>query len=233
MAMKVPSAIILDLGGVLVDSAPAIAEGYRRGFEIEGLKLPFTARQIGYLRGIGKYNTHTSAIKALLSLLKSGARLDEILWQDKAEQILDTLVENELSEEDGSIVTAIYATSDRFYRSDESSEYVTEFPGVREGIAALKAKGIKLGIVSNTESWRVRMLLNRIGGPHFDVILASDTVIEKKPSGAGILQAISALGAEPSGTYYAGDTLKDIQAARHAGCKSGGQAAGLQRLSLL
>ncbi|MDE1810784.1 MAG: HAD family hydrolase, partial [Candidatus Micrarchaeota archaeon] len=173
-----------------------------------------------YLRGIGKYNAHTSAIGALLSILKSGARIDDILWQESAEKILDTLVENELSDADMRVASAIYAASDRFYRSEESASYLSEFPGVRDGISALRTKGIRLGIVSNAESWRVRMLLHRIGEPHFDVVLASDTVKEKKPSGVGILQAIRALGAEPKETYYAGDTLKDIQAARNAGCRS-------------
>ncbi|MDE1833107.1 MAG: HAD family hydrolase [Candidatus Micrarchaeota archaeon] len=211
--------MLFDLGGVLVDTSRAVAEGYRRGFAASGMEFEFTAEQILHLRGIGRYNSHMEAIRALVAISSSGSRIDGILSQANAENILDTLIENELSDSEERKAAAIEAAFRAFNDSIEVSAYMLAFPGAREGLERFRSAGVRLGVVSNADRRRVTVLLNALGNPSFDVVLSSDDV-ESKPSGDGILRAMRTLSADSRRTYYVGDSVKDVQAARQAGCKS-------------
>ena len=69
----------------------------------------------------------------------------------------------------------------------------TLFPGAPELLRELKARGIRLGIVS------------------------SDRVKRHKPDPEGLLAAMSRLGAGPEETLFCGDTVLDAGAAQNAG----------------
>lgn len=93
------------------------------------------------------------------------------------------------------------------------------YPGVVEGLQALRRNGIALGCVTNKAGRFTELLLARTGlRGYFGVVVSGDTVARKKPHPDPLLHAASALGADPSQTLMVGDSLNDVQSARAAGC---------------
>ncbi|HUY70173.1 MAG TPA: HAD family hydrolase [Candidatus Baltobacteraceae bacterium] len=213
-------AMIFDIGGVLVDTSHAIAEGYRRGFAANGIGFPFTADQVRHLRGIGKYNDHREAIRALAAISISGASIDAILWQDTAESIIDAVIQNTISGEAEATLDKAAEAFNGFYKSGAAVPFLKEFPGTRECLHKLSERGYRLGVVSNSDRAWASVMLEPIGEPLFSVVLTADDVEAPKPSPSGIKQAMAVLDADPRYTYYIGDSVKDIRASRGAGCSA-------------
>jgi putative hydrolase of the HAD superfamily len=93
-------------------------------------------------------------------------------------------------------------------------------PEAPEALAALKARGLKLGIVSNVLSrGQVRSDLERYGiAGLFDAVLTSSEFGRRKPDPAIFLKAAELVGAGPSECAYVGDRVsRDIVGARRAG----------------
>ncbi|MFP5344423.1 MAG: HAD hydrolase-like protein, partial [Gammaproteobacteria bacterium] len=64
------------------------------------------------------------------------------------------------------------------------------FPGVREGMAGLKAQGIQLGCVTNKIARFTEPLLKRLSvRDEFGVVVSGDTLAQKKPHPAPLLYA--------------------------------------------
>ena len=62
-------------------------------------------------------------------------------------------------------------------------------------------------------------LLDRVGfSAYFRHVVSGDTLEQKKPHPAPVLDACRALGVAPSAMLVIGDSLNDAQAARAAGC---------------
>jgi pyrophosphatase PpaX len=103
------------------------------------------------------------------------------------------------------------------------------YPGISEMLRTLKARGFKLGIVTNKgrdfefEGKRVgcRYELKEVGiADLFSAVIGFDDVREQKPHPEGINLALNQLGSEPDITLFVGDSAVDIQAAQNAGCWS-------------
>lgn len=93
-------------------------------------------------------------------------------------------------------------------------------PGIVEVIAEARARGIRLGIVSNAHSGRShRALLASHGlADAFGVQVYSDEVGMRKPHPGMIELAAAALGVTPAQCWYVGDTQdRDVVAGRRAG----------------
>lgn len=96
----------------------------------------------------------------------------------------------------------------------------TLMPDARKLLAALKAKGLKLGIVSNNYA-SIRQTLDELGvTDFFDCIVISEEVSLQKPDPAIIRLACGQCGAEPHETLYVGDHPFDITCAHGAGAKA-------------
>ncbi len=83
----------------------------------------------------------------------------------------------------------------------------------------LKAKGIKLGIVTRNRFASVARALenfDRIAPADFDVIITRDDTHAPKPSPEGIMAAIDRVGVKPYETVMVGDVVLDIEAGRAA-----------------
>jgi len=102
--------------------------------------------------------------------------------------------------------------------------------GTGDILTILRNTGFKLGLITNAGRKAIkeavfRFKLDRI----FHVTVTRNDVVLIKPSGQGILAALSALGAEKDEAVFIGDSISDILAARHAGVKVisllGGQCA--------
>ena len=85
-------------------------------------------------------------------------------------------------------------------------------------IRELKARGIRLGIVSTKRSDTLEAILENRGVlGELDLIIGSDRVKRHKPDPEGLLAAMSRLGAGPEETLFCGDTVLDAGAAQNAG----------------
>ena len=93
------------------------------------------------------------------------------------------------------------------------------YPGVREGLAALRARGWRLACVTNKPLAFARALLEATGlASSFDVVFGGDSFERRKPDPLPLLRTCEALGASPSRTLMIGDSSNDAKAARAAGC---------------
>lgn len=95
--------------------------------------------------------------------------------------------------------------------------YTEFFPGVLEGIAALREQGIKVGLVTN--KWRAltdEFLQARNIAELFDVVVAGDDCPRNKPYPDMLEKAMSTLGVLPTETVMVGDSRNDALAGRAA-----------------
>ncbi len=94
-------------------------------------------------------------------------------------------------------------------------------PGTREALDRLRAGGLRLGVVSNSDG-RVEEALIAAGlRDCFDVVLDSALLGVEKPDPAIFLAALGALGVAPSDALYVGDLYDvDVVGARAAGMEA-------------
>jgi phosphoglycolate phosphatase len=93
------------------------------------------------------------------------------------------------------------------------------YPGVLEGLRALKAHGLKLACLTNKPTAFAQPLLQAKGlTDFFDLVFGGDAFERKKPDPLPLRMACRALGCAPGSTLVIGDSSNDAQAARAAGC---------------
>lgn len=81
----------------------------------------------------------------------------------------------------------------------------------------LRAKGVKIGVVSNKFDLAVKELCEKYFSGLIDVAIGQSDEIPPKPSPFGIFKAIKKLDAEKNSTIYVGDSEIDVQTAQNAG----------------
>lgn len=95
--------------------------------------------------------------------------------------------------------------------------------GAEAAVAALKLRGIPVGIVSrNCQASIERALTHflRFGPGDFDVVISRDDSVAPKPHPDSVLMAAARLGVDPGGVLMVGDFRFDMQAGRSAGAVS-------------
>lgn len=107
---------------------------------------------------------------------------------------------------------------DRCYTA-VNGKYTTMYDGVQEGLDELRAQGFPLACVTNKSGRFTLPLLESVSIAHyFTIVVAGDTLPQKKPDPEPLLHACDKLGVEPGEMLMIGDSLNDAQAARAAGC---------------
>lgn len=102
---------------------------------------------------------------------------------------------------------------------DVNGQHSAVYPGVPEGLALLKARGVVLACLTNKPTAFARPLLRLKGlDGYFSVVFGGDAFERKKPDPLPLLKTCEALGTEPSRTLMIGDSSNDARAARAAGC---------------
>jgi phosphoglycolate phosphatase len=100
-----------------------------------------------------------------------------------------------------------------------NGRHTTIYPGVREGLAALKKAGFPLACVTNKSGRFTRPLLEHMDlAPFFSVTVAGDTLPQRKPDPAPLMYACAQFGVKAHEMLMIGDSVNDAQAARAAGC---------------
>ena len=92
------------------------------------------------------------------------------------------------------------------------------YPGVKQGLAYLKAAGYKLGCVTNKVAQFTEPLLKDLGiYQEFAIVVSGDTLPVKKPDPGPLLHAANYFGVSPARSTMIGDSVSDVKAARAAG----------------
>ncbi len=100
-----------------------------------------------------------------------------------------------------------------------NGEHSAVYAGVREGLHALRARGLVLACLTNKPTAFALPLLEKKGlGGYFTRVFGGDAFERKKPDPLPLLKTCEALGTEPSRTLVIGDSSNDARAARAAGC---------------
>jgi phosphoglycolate phosphatase len=93
------------------------------------------------------------------------------------------------------------------------------YPGVSEGLEALRRMGMPLACVTNKSERFTVPLLEHLGlARYFEQVIAGDTLARKKPDPAQLLHACRGFGVAPGDMLVIGDSVNDAEAARAAGC---------------
>lgn len=93
------------------------------------------------------------------------------------------------------------------------------YPGVAEGLQALRDMGWALACLTNKPLAFARDLLTAKGlAGHFSQVFGGDSFERKKPDPLPLLKTCEALGMAPAETLMVGDSSNDAQAGHAAGC---------------
>ena len=95
-------------------------------------------------------------------------------------------------------------------------------PGVRETLAALRARGLHLGMVSNIDNDQLEHLLEIAGvRGDFDAVLSSERARSCKPAPAIFERALASAGCAAGEAIFVGDSLfHDVGGANELGMRS-------------
>ena len=106
---------------------------------------------------------------------------------------------------------------DAHYRR-ENGRHASVYPGVLEGLQAMRDAGLKLAVVTNKPiGFAVPLLADTGLAQYFDLVVGGDTVARKKPDPMPMLHVCAQLGIAPEQVVAIGDSLNDALAARAAG----------------
>ncbi|MBI4988541.1 MAG: phosphoglycolate phosphatase [Rhodocyclales bacterium] len=93
------------------------------------------------------------------------------------------------------------------------------YPGVVEGLQALRRAGLKTACVTNKAAAFTEQLLASTGlADLLDMTVSGDTLPEKKPHPLPFLHICTSFGIAPAEALVIGDSRNDVAGARAAGC---------------
>ena len=121
------------------------------------------------------------------------------------------------ADEDGAPEEAAFA---RFLASYRENVCVASqlYPGVVEGLAALRGDGAALAVVTNKPGDLARTLLGVLGiAASFEAIIGDGDGFPRKPDPAAALSVLAKVGASPDRAVMVGDGLPDMRLGRALG----------------
>jgi phosphoglycolate phosphatase len=149
------------------------------------------------------------------------APLDPVLIKSFVGKGIANLVSKTLKDAVGEVgPSALKVAVANFERQYEKcfGDTSVPFPGVVDGIEALRAKGMRLACITNKSARFTEPLLERTGlRPYFELVLSGDSLPAKKPDPLPLIHAAEFFGAAQSEVLLIGDSTNDAQAARAAG----------------
>ena len=113
----------------------------------------------------------------------------------------------------------LYARMYEDYNAAYNAEphYLTEaYGGIPEMLAELKARGIRLAVLSNKPHFATRATIEKFFPDTFDIVNGGRDGVPLKPDPTSLLVTISALASSSSECAYIGDSDVDMQTAKNA-----------------
>lgn len=91
------------------------------------------------------------------------------------------------------------------------------YPGIMSLLQQLKARGVKMAIVSNKLHPAVQELNQRFFSAYISTAVGESATVRRKPNPDAVLAALDELGSSPSEAIYVGDSEVDLATAQNAG----------------
>jgi len=121
--------------------------------------------------------------------------------------------------DDSSTPPQVALDSFRRHYAKENGCQSTLYPGVIEGLEALKAKGIPMAVITNkAEAFTLPLLKSAGLAGYFSVVVSGDLLPKAKPDPMSLIWACGRLGVSPDDAVFIGDSINDFLAGRAAGC---------------
>ena len=122
--------------------------------------------------------------------------------------------------EDDSPAPAEALASFRRHYARENGRRTQLFPGAREGLEAIRAKGLPMAVITNKAEAFTRPLLEMTGlAEFFSVVVSGDNLPRHKPDPMSLVWTCGRLGVSPTDALFIGDSINDFLAARAACCR--------------
>ena len=205
-------AVIVDLDGTMVDTLGDFCVALN--LMLADLPAPFSDRQVSRAtveRLVGKGSEHL--IKSVLehaSRALAAINFDDVTHAAKTPEAA--------APPEHPLYPQAWALYQRHYLA-VNGQHAHVYPGVLDGLAQLKARGLKLACLTNKPTAFAQALLQDKGlAPFFEHTFGGDSFARKKPDPLPLLKTCEALGTAPARTLMVGDSSNDAQAARAAGC---------------
>lgn len=182
-------AVLFDLDGTLVDSAPDLWRAMNHVLENRG--------------------TPPLPLEQVRDLVGNGARflLARGFWG------LDATPPE--GDEDFEAAVKEFLEFYRIHITDHSHPY----PGVVRALEWLRNEGYALGVVTNKPAYLTHIMLENLNlTGFFSTVIGGDTLPQRKPEPHPILHALKQLGQHPGSGVMVGDSETDALAAKNAGC---------------
>lgn len=110
----------------------------------------------------------------------------------------------------------------RSYNLANHDRMVRPFPAVPEVVRAIRARGIRTGVVTSKNREGTRRGLRLAGIEEaVEVLVCADDVIRAKPDPEPVSRALALLEADPESTIFVGDSIHDLHSGRGAGVLTG------------
>lgn len=200
MSPAAVSAVFLDLGNTLLCERGSRAELYAAEGRVEGLEIGTAAMAELMAR----------AHAALPRELDGAFRYSDAWFRAFQRRIF--------VDELGLPEVRLAALSQRLFTRFEDARTFELFPGARELLSSLRARGIVLGLISNWSERLPRLLDALELAPAFDFVLGSAALRMEKPERALFELAVRRAGVPRERCLHAGDDLeRDVRGARAAG----------------
>jgi phosphoglycolate phosphatase len=127
------------------------------------------------------------------------------------------LVDLSTEEAERRFAEALHAFDKHYH--EINGNYAKAYPGVHEGLRAMRAKKLRLACVTNKPLGFTLPLLKKAGlHDYFEIIYGGDSFARKKPDPMQLLQVCADFQLAPKEVVAIGDSINDSQAARAAGC---------------
>lgn len=115
------------------------------------------------------------------------------------------------------------ASHDEFLRAYHAApcERTRAYPGVREALESLEARGVIVTLVTNKPAAFIDPILEALGlRRYFRMTLGGDSLAEKKPHPVPLLHLAAQFGIAPAQCLMVGDSRHDVEAGRRAGFRT-------------
>jgi phosphoglycolate phosphatase len=120
------------------------------------------------------------------------------------------------------------------YNSEHIVEQTRLYPGARETLAALRAAGFTLAVVSNKNTALCRTVLKALAAEEFfTCVVGADSFAERKPAPEPLCKVIAMCGTTAGWSIIIGDSINDIAAGQAAGVVTVGCTFGYGGLAEL
>lgn len=191
-------AAIVDLDGTMVDTLGDFAVSLNH--MLDDLALP-RVDPAAVERMVGKGSEHL-ILSALAHAMTPAGAADAAGVRAKAQALFDRAWERY-----------------QHHYLGINGQHSAVYPGVIEGLKALRARGLRLACLTNKPTSFAKPLLAAKGlDGFFELVFGGDAFERKKPDPLPLLKTCEALRTVPARTLMIGDSSNDARAARAAGC---------------